>query len=204
MIKTTIKSIFWVGCITVFISGCKIEQDREVTGGAWMQDNIIRGLEINVCTREAIDRYLVIQKKEQEAFNQEQDNKKSNDASGMIREWEANFSSTKIMEEIKSIINNSSLCLKKTATDIDGKFNFVLTSSQLREGYAYLWSNYYEREYKWKSDLTGHVNTGRSYHHWILKISSDNSKVHLDMNGSNSLRFIDDTGKGLIKTRPEL
>ena len=97
MIKTTIKSIFGVGCITVFISGCKIEQDREVTGGAWMQDNIIRGLEINVCKKEAIDLYLVIQKKEQEAFKQEQDKKKSNDASGMIREWEANFSSTKIM-----------------------------------------------------------------------------------------------------------
>jgi hypothetical protein len=213
MMKAIVLNIFLLGCAFLPLYGCAGAKNREVTGGAWMQDNIIRGLNIKVCKKEAIDNYLIIQDEEQKAFNQEREKKINNSGNQTDRITsdslssrfdDAKFASIDVIEKSKPIANNPSLCLKKAATNIDGKFNFALTPDEVRNGYSYLWSDYYEREYEWKSDLTGRINTDRTYHHWIVKIPSDSDKINLDINEANSLRFIDTTGSGLSKTKPDL
>jgi hypothetical protein len=182
----------------LFLVACNPEKTYTVTGGAWYRDEVIRGLKLYVCKREAIDRFLSTQAEAQSRFDS-----KPKSQFQSSNQLDASLVSLELLEKTDKTLTDPALCIAKGTTDIDGKYSFTLTEKELKDGHAYLYSAGHRYSYTTRSDITGLEEKQSNYVHWIIEIPTASETARLDLSPDNELHFIDFLA-GLAKTKPEL
>lgn len=114
-----------VGAVIAAITGCS--QQITTSGGAYLKDEIIRGMDISACTPVAIQEIqAVLDKHQQEFFKKDYPSDIFLSYYNVAKEK----SKTDLVKTFNTL-SDSKQCLTKTSTDIEGKYSLSTSVKEM-------------------------------------------------------------------------